>query len=48
MRWKGFNSRENESIPVEEVGILGVEGHELIEEDVSHRGHAWETVREGS
>jgi hypothetical protein len=31
---------KNETIPVQPVGILGVEVHELVEEDVGHRGHA--------
>jgi hypothetical protein len=32
--------RENESVSVEPVGVLGVEGHELVEKNVSNRGHA--------
>lgn len=32
--------RENETITVEPVGVLGVEVHELVEQNVSHGGHA--------
>lgn len=32
--------RENKAITVGEVGVLGVEGHELVEENVRHGGHA--------
>jgi len=32
--------RENETITVDPVGVLGVEGHELVEQNVSHGGHA--------
>lgn len=31
---------ENKTIAVNPVGVLGVEAHELVEEDVSHGGHA--------
>jgi hypothetical protein len=31
---------EHEAITVDPVGVLGVEAHELVEEDVSHGGHA--------
>lgn len=34
------HSREHESISVHPVGILRVKGHKLVEEDMSHRGHA--------
>jgi hypothetical protein len=36
----GKDVREDETIAVEPVGVLGVEGHELVEKDVGHRGHA--------
>lgn len=32
--------RENKTIPVSPVGVLGVEVHELVEEDVGDGGHA--------
>jgi hypothetical protein len=32
--------REDETIPVSPVGVLRVEVHELVEEDVGDRGHA--------
>ena len=31
---------QHEAIPIEPRRILRVEGHELVEEDVGHRGHA--------
>ena len=31
--------RENESVSVDPVGVLGVEAHELVEKNVSDRGH---------
>lgn len=31
---------ENETVAVNPVGVLGVEVHELVEQDVSHGGHA--------
>ena len=31
---------ENETIPVDPVGVLGVEVHELVEENVGHGSHA--------
>lgn len=34
------NVRENKTIPVSPVGVLGVEAHELVEEDVGNGGHA--------
>lgn len=34
------NVRENKTIPVNPVGVLGVEAHELVEEDVGDGGHA--------
>lgn len=40
--WKlcsGGNLRENETVTVEPVGVLGVELHELVEQDVSDRRH---------
>lgn len=37
---KAEDVRENEAITVDPFGVLGVEGHELVEEDVGHRGHA--------
>ena len=35
----GLNSREYKSVSVEPIGILGVEGHEFIEHNVSDRSH---------
>lgn len=32
--------RENKTVPVNPVGVLGVEVHELVEQDVGDRGHA--------
>lgn len=32
--------RENETITVQPVGVLGVELHEVVEQDVSDRRHA--------
>ena len=32
--------REDKSVTVSPVGILGVKLHELVEENVGHRGHA--------
>lgn len=32
--------REDKAIAVDPVGVLGVESHELVEQDVGHRGHA--------
>lgn len=40
-----IDSRENESIPVDPAGILRVEGHELVEEDVGGRGQAHRGAR---
>jgi hypothetical protein len=37
---RGIDLRENESVSVDPVGVLGVEGHELVEKNVSDRGHA--------
>ena len=34
------NVRKNKTIPVSPVGVLGVEAHELVEEDVGDGGHA--------
>lgn len=31
--------REDEAIPVQPLGVLGVELHEFVEEDVSDRRH---------
>ena len=31
---------KHEAVAVDPVGVLGVEGHELVEEDVGHRRHA--------
>lgn len=33
------NVRENETITVSPVGVLGVEVHELVEQNVGHGGH---------
>ena len=32
--------RENKTITVDPVGVLGVEVHELVEQNVGHGGHA--------
>lgn len=32
--------RENKAIAVDPFGVLWVESHELVEQDVGHRGHA--------
>ena len=32
--------REDKSVAVNPVGVLGVESHELVEHDVGNRGHA--------
>ncbi len=37
-RW--LDLREDESIAIEPVGVLGVEGHELVEEHMGGRCHA--------
>jgi hypothetical protein len=37
---EGRHIRKNETIPVSPVRVLGVEVHELVEQDVGHRGHA--------
>jgi hypothetical protein len=31
--------RENEAVAVDPFGVLGVESHELVPDDVGHRGH---------
>ena len=36
---RGKNSREYKSVAVDEAGVFGIEGHELVEEDVGHRRH---------
>lgn len=38
-RHRARHIRENESITVDPVGVLGVEAHELVEQNVSHWGH---------
>jgi hypothetical protein len=35
-----YNLREDEAIPVDPLGVLGVELHELVEQDVGDRRHA--------
>lgn len=37
--------RENESVAVQPLRILGVESHELVEQDVGNRGHAHRGTR---
>jgi hypothetical protein len=37
--------REDETIAVDPVGVLGVESHELVEQDVGRRGHAHRGAR---
>lgn len=37
---QGVYVRENESIPVQPVGVLGVELHELVEENVGNGSHS--------
>ena len=32
--------REDKTIAVQPLRVLGVEGHELVEQDVGYRGHA--------
>lgn len=39
-RREGEDVRKNEAVAVDPVGVLGVEGHELVEQDVGHGGHA--------
>jgi hypothetical protein len=41
----GGDLRQDKSISVEPVWILGVEGHEFVEEDVGHWGHAHRSAR---
>ena len=38
-QWMRVDLRENESVSVDPVGVLGVETHELVEKNVSDRGH---------
>ena len=40
IRGRECHIRENEAVPVDPVGVLGVEVHELVEQNVGHRGHA--------
>lgn len=35
-----MNSREDKSVPVDPIGVLGVELHELVEKDMGNRGHS--------
>ena len=42
---KEDNVREDESIAVDPFGVLWVESHELVEQDVGHRGHAHGSTR---
>ena len=35
------NSREDESVAIDETRVFGVEGHEFVEEDVGHRRHTY-------
>jgi hypothetical protein len=37
--------RENKAIAIDPVWVLGVERHELVEHNVSHRGHAHRGAR---
>ena len=37
--------RENEAVAVDPFGVLGVESHELVEQDVGNRGHAHRGAR---
>jgi hypothetical protein len=37
--------RENKAVAVDPVWVLGVESHELVEHNVSHRGHAHRGAR---
>ena len=32
--------REDKAVAIDPIGVLGIESHELVEEDVGHRGHA--------
>lgn len=38
-QWTRYDLRENESVSVDPVGVLGVETHELVEKNVRDRGH---------
>ncbi|KAI5462659.1 hypothetical protein BGZ63DRAFT_220928 [Mariannaea sp. PMI_226] len=41
--WRGRKTRylrENEAVTVEPLGVLGVELHELVEEDVGNGSHS--------
>jgi hypothetical protein len=42
---KFVHVREDEAIAVDPVGVLGVESHELVEQDVGRRGHAHRGAR---
>jgi hypothetical protein len=37
--------RKDETIAVDPIGVLGVESHELVPDNVSHRGHAHRGAR---
>jgi len=39
-QWMRVDLRENESVSVDPVGVLGVETHELVEKNVRDGGHA--------
>lgn len=38
-QWMRCDLRENESVSVDPIGVLGVETHELVEKNVRDRGH---------
>lgn len=35
-----FNSRQDEAIPIQPMGVFWVEAHELVEKNMSNRGHS--------
>jgi hypothetical protein len=40
-----YNLRQDKSISVEPVWVFGVKGHEFVEKDVGHWGHAHRSAR---
>lgn len=37
-----MDSRKNKSVAVDEARVLGIEGHDFVEQDVRDGGHSWE------
>lgn len=37
--------RQGKSVPIDPMGVLGIESHELVKEDMSYRGHAHRSSR---